>query len=281
MLRVLSFISIILIAASPVFADHVSLYADAEGMECALAYNAPGVINIYVVVTSFTGATAAQFSAPLPDCWTGVTYLSETPTPPYIQIGNSQTGTAIAFGSCLSGPAIHILTIQVFAVSPDLIGDCCPYWVQPDPTANPPGIYTTDCSDPPNLLTATAGEVFVTRSGGWEAPILSDPYPPDGALDQPLDVVLEWNTAICSCGLGVLLHSVYFGTDPDPPLVSQYQSLNTYDPGTLLPETTYYWKIVAMDSDGGTTTGPVWSFTTESAIPIEKSSWGKIKSLYQ
>src|SRR5262249_42246182 len=34
-------------------------------------------------------------------------------------------------------------------------------------------------------------------------------------------------------------------------------------PGTLNNGTTFYWQIVARNS-GGTTTGPVWSFTTVS-----------------
>lgn len=272
---------IVIFAASPVSTQNISLYADAEGTDCALAYDTPGVINIYAVVMSGIGLTGVQFSAPLPDCWTGVLYLSESVPPPYISIGNSQTGIAVAFGACVPGLTNHVLTIQVFASNPDLIGDCCPYWVQPDPTANPPGIYVTDCADPPNLLSGTGGDLFITRSGGWEPPILSNPYPPNGALDQALDVILEWNTELCSCGLGVLMHDVYFGVDPDPPLVSQYQDPSIYDPGILQPETTYYWKIVAMDTDGGTTTGPVWSFTTESAIPVEHSTWGRIKSLYR
>ncbi len=36
---------------------------------------------------------------------------------------------------------------------------------------------------------------------------------------------------------------------------------------TLLPSTTYYWKIVAVN-DGGTATGPVWSFTTLAATAV-------------
>jgi hypothetical protein len=281
MLRALIPLFIIVFSVSPSFADGVSLFADPAGTDCALAYDAPGVVSIYAVLFSGPGATGVQFAAPLPDCWTGVLHLSDNIPPPYINIGNSQTGIAIAFGSCVSGWPIHVLTIQVFASNPGLIGDCCPYWVQPDPNANPPGVYVTDCSSPPNLLVGTAGEMYVTRSGDWEPPVLSNPSPPNGALDQPLDEILEWDVALCSCGLGVVWHDIYFGVDPDPPLVAEFHEGNTYDPSILLPETRYYWKIRAIDTDGGTTTGPVWTFTTEAAIPAEKSSWGRIKSLYK
>jgi uncharacterized caspase-like protein len=58
-------------------------------------------------------------------------------------------------------------------------------------------------------------------------------------------------------------YDVYFGFNPAPPSVSTNQSATTYDPGPLAFSTTYYWKIVATDSHGASTTGPVWDFTTE------------------
>ncbi len=41
----------------------------------------------------------------------------------------------------------------------------------------------------------------------------------------------------------------------------------TFDPGRLQYNTTYYWQIVAEDSRGVTTEGPIWHFTTEIAVP--------------
>jgi hypothetical protein len=283
MSRLLLPLFIIVFAASPIspaLGASITLNPDPGGMDCFLAYDEPGLVNIYAFLVFSPGATSVQFSAPIPDCWTGVTYLSDIVPSPFISIGNSQTGIAIAFGSCIASP-IHVLTMQVFTAGSDLIGDCCDYYIQPDPTANPPGIYYTDCDDPPNLLLAPGGGMYVTRSGGPEPPVLSNPSPADGALDQPLDSHLEWDVRLCSCGLGVVLYDIYFGTDPDPPLFYQYHNNPFFDPGILLPETTYYWKIHAIDTDSGPTTGPVWSFTTESAIPVEKSSWGRIKSLYK
>ena len=43
------------------------------------------------------------------------------------------------------------------------------------------------------------------------------------------------------------------------------QSATTYNTGTLSYSTTYYWKIVAWDSNNASTEGAIWNFTTENA----------------
>jgi len=73
----------------------------------------------------------------------------------------------------------------------------------------------------------------------------SDPFPADGALSVPVDVTLSW-----SCGDpdgDTLKYDIYFGKDPAPPLVKKDHPTNSWDPGTLNHNTTYYWKVVAKD----------------------------------
>lgn len=53
---------------------------------------------------------------------------------------------------------------------------------------------------------------------------------------------------------------VHFGTSANPPQVSS-QTGTSYTPGTLLDNTTYYWRVDAVNANG-TTTGPQWQFTT-------------------
>ncbi len=63
-----------------------------------------------------------------------------------------------------------------------------------------------------------------------------------------------------TAGCGAASHNVYFGTT-SPGTYRGNQTATTYDPGTLAANTTYYWRIDAVNA-GGTTTGDVWQFTT-------------------
>ena len=88
----------------------------------------------------------------------------------------------------------------------------------------------------------------------------ADPGPSNGALNQPLNSTLAWS---CSDPDGdPLTYDVYFGTTNNPQLISSGQGQLTYNPGQLNNNSTYYWKIVAKDNQGGSTAGPVWNFST-------------------
>ena len=87
----------------------------------------------------------------------------------------------------------------------------------------------------------------------------SSPAPADGATTGT-SVTLSWTAA------GAQTYDVRFGTSSTPPLVSTDRGTASYTPATLANSTTYYWQIVAKNADG-TTTGPVWSFTTQATAP--------------
>ena len=89
----------------------------------------------------------------------------------------------------------------------------------------------------------------------------SNPIPYDGATNVGLDEDLSW-TCI-DPDEDTLTYDVYFGTISSPPLVSSGQSANSYNPGMMNPNTHYYWKIIAEDNYGGTTTSSIWDFITE------------------
>jgi len=93
-----------------------------------------------------------------------------------------------------------------------------------------------------------------------------NPSPSNHATGVSIYADLSWSGGDPDAG-DTVTYDVYFGVSPSPPLVSSGQSATTYDPGTLSYGTTYYWKIVAKDNHGASTTGPVWDFTTQPAPP--------------
>ena len=104
---------------------------------------------------------------------------------------------------------------------------------------------------------------IITGGGGNNPPNQpSNPNPANGAIDQPVNLTLTWS---CTDPDGdPLTYDVYFGISSNPPLALTNQSSASYTPGQLNNSTTYYWKIVAKDNQGATTTGPIWNFTTEA-----------------
>ena len=93
-----------------------------------------------------------------------------------------------------------------------------------------------------------------------------EPSPADGLLFIEPNQDLTWQT-----GLGSFFHTVYFGES-----FEEVQNAGgggmmtvqaTYDPGTLEPETTYYWRVDEFDGMQ-TRKGDVWSFTTVSEVAV-------------
>ena len=75
------------------------------GMECNLLDRADD-IGLYVVHDLSDGTLGVRFSAPLPACWTGATFLVDQVMSPFIAIGDSQSGIQIAYGSCVVGQIV-------------------------------------------------------------------------------------------------------------------------------------------------------------------------------
>ncbi|HEY2434450.1 MAG TPA: Ig-like domain-containing protein [Vicinamibacterales bacterium] len=98
-----------------------------------------------------------------------------------------------------------------------------------------------------------------------DAPVYN--LPASAATNVPTTgTSLSWNA-----GLWAHIYDIYFGTTPNPPLLtsnvklgpSQYSTdYRTYALPALQPGTTYYWKIVSKTMAYVTAPGPVWSFQT-------------------
>jgi len=92
------------------------------------------------------------------------------------------------------------------------------------------------------------------------------PDPPDNSLDQNTDITLSWT---CSDPDGdPLEYDVCLGTSNNPPLVSSGQQAASYTPPTLQLNTVYYWKIIASDDHGNSTSSAIWKFTTKTELPV-------------
>jgi HKD family nuclease len=89
--------------------------------------------------------------------------------------------------------------------------------------------------------------------------------PATGALGIGTSVTLRWEG-----GTWAHRYDIYFGTDPNPPLLASNVATGspvngtseTYTIPNLVPGTVYYWKVTGKTMASLGRTGPVWSFTT-------------------
>ncbi|MGA2093007.1 MAG: C10 family peptidase [Sedimentisphaerales bacterium] len=88
----------------------------------------------------------------------------------------------------------------------------------------------------------------------------TSPTPANGVTGVSVTTDLSW-----TAGSGATSHDVYFGTANPPPSQGN-QPGTTFDTGTMVNNTTYYWRIDEKNA-GGTTTGDVWSFKTALVSP--------------
>ena len=107
------------------------------------------------------------------------------------------------------------------------------------------------------------GRYYTFTTENTEPNVPSYPNPPDRKTQIKTTVILNW---IGGDEDGdEVTYDVYLGRIyPPVTMVSSNQSEEFYiPPHELIPDTTYYWQIIAWDSQGASTAGPIWSFTTK------------------
>ncbi len=140
-------------------------------------------------------------------------------------------------------------------------------------------------------LGATTGKIAVTTPAGAgtsaanftvipnQAPNApANPNPANGATEVALDATLSW-TANDPDG-DPLTYDVLLGTAPTPTQVVATQSGTSYASEGLDYNTTYYWRIVARDGFGGSTPGPIWSFSSETYVEPDSITLDPIADAY-
>ncbi|MBL7184880.1 MAG: LamG domain-containing protein [Phycisphaerae bacterium] len=139
-----------------------------------------------------------------------------------------------------------------------------------------------DTDTPSDFLVGTVDEARVYNGGLTDAEVMElfnastsstaawRPQPLDGQVDVMTDEQLSWTP-----GLGAVSHDIYLGTSKadvtsGAAATSQGNQITlSFDPGPLLPATTYYWRIDEKTSDGTVTSGDVWSFTTAEFAVVD------------
>lgn len=83
----------------------------------------------------------------------------------------------------------------------------------------------------------------------------------DSEIDG-LSTTLSWTAS--DVDNDALTYDVYLDTNSNPTTkVSENQNTTTYSASNLTAASTYYFKVVVKDGNGGVTVGQVWSFKTK------------------
>jgi len=103
---------------------------------------------------------------------------------------------------------------------------------------------------------------------------VGNPQPAHDATDVQLNAILSWTPADSATS-----HQFYFGTDKEAvrhadtgsPEYKGPKALDaeSYDPGLLDADTTYYWRVDEVDDQGHVSTGPLWIFTTGDFVLVD------------
>jgi probable HAF family extracellular repeat protein len=98
-----------------------------------------------------------------------------------------------------------------------------------------------------------------------------NPAPARGQTNVALNSQLGWSHQLFELGVYVVHIGTNFSTvrssvtDPNDGIPGSATEVQTFNPGLLLPNTTYYWRVDEVGS-GNIHIGPVWSFTTTAVV---------------
>ncbi len=97
---------------------------------------------------------------------------------------------------------------------------------------------------------------------------VANPNPANGAVDVSQTAILGWTPGVFGTS-----HEVYFGADPGSLELKGSGNLGSesYDPGQLEWNTTYYWRVDEANNANADSpwTGPLWNFATADFLVLD------------
>jgi len=113
-----------------------------------------------------------------------------------------------------------------------------------------------------NITGPTRDPWYFYINSGPTAPVLTAPL--DAATNVSVTSALTWTSSDAEGD--DIKYDVFFGKTATPALVATGLTVQTYSP-TMADTTMYYWKVIATDSHGATSTSAVHSFKTGLTPP--------------
>lgn len=113
----------------------------------------------------------------------------------------------------------------------------------------------------------TRGQYGLSEVRFTHLPVLArEPQPASGAMDVPVETLLDWRG-----GREAVSHEVLLGTDPEGLTLIDVVIDSQYDPGVLDLGTTYYWRIDEVNESVSPSVwvGDVWSFSTQDYLVVD------------
>jgi len=232
------------------------------------------VPQTFVITAAAPEFTSAEFA--IQGFSSEYVIISMIPNPDATAVGDPLgSGARITFAKCQRYSAVlYTVTVLRFHSAPNLAAEDISFVAHESPSH-------PELGGPEIVLCGaqTAEAVRVFGSAERLLPPAANPFPADGATEVDVNPELRWQTfSASSCWLSSTMQQLYFGTEPDPPFHTWVE--NVFELETLLPNTTYYWRVI----EGGAVqyaVSPVWSFTTGVVVPAQPQSWSSVKGLFR
>jgi len=247
--------------------------------------------TVVITGTGFTGASAVSIGG---SAVTSFTVTSATQITAIV--GNGTTGTIAVTTAGGTGTSVGTFTVNPLPANPSNPSSNSPQCATPGVTLTRSGtvpagetwywqtipLGTNTTNSAATYVVSTAGTYYIraqnNTTGCWSVG--------SGSVTIAISTILTATinpsptnaaTGVCYAGAGAITsvtwaatagatsYDVYFGAGSLPGTVTANAVTNIYNTGTLLANTTYYWKIVGKNACGDAIGSATWTFTTATA----------------